>query len=70
MFLKEVDSATFKYTDAISSYEKNPPRYVYAVSSLNDKNRESEMAIPQTIDSSIKEENKGDYSFKVIFTLK
>lgn len=45
--LKEVGSTTFKYIDAIPSYEKSPPRYVYAVSALDDKNRESDMAVPQ-----------------------
>lgn len=56
--LKEVDSATFKYIDAIPSYEKSPPRYVYAVSALDDKNRESDMAIPQANNSSIKGKRK------------
>ncbi|MCJ7582443.1 MAG: PKD domain-containing protein [Candidatus Aminicenantes bacterium] len=58
--LKEVDSITFSYTDAIPSYEKSLPQYAYAVSALDDNNRESDMAVsvPQTKNSSIKSEKR------------
>ena len=68
VLLKEVDGTTFNYTDAIPSYEKSSPQYDYAVSALDDNNRESDMAVPQTKNNAIEVERKKIVILKLFFS--
>jgi PKD repeat protein len=56
--LQDVESTIFSYTDAIPSYDKSLPQYDYAVSALDDNNRESDLAVPQTKNSPMSAEKK------------